>query len=144
MLEERTDEVWISLLPQLLSLPTSEVSSLAVVLDETAGKFNDYLSPSKPKRARFSASDSFTNNSFLSSVYPLLTSLLQGVDSTTLPSVLTIVLNHADDVANTLQLVGRSVVSTSEAFSPDLFSLEVEVGLLRDTLGIDAGPAGFS
>ena len=143
MLEERTAEAWTSLLPRILSLPASEASSLAAVLDETSGKSTDYLSPSKLKRARLSASDSFHNNTFLSSVDSLLTTRLRGLDPTMLDSVLPVILDHADDVANTLQLVGRAVVATSEGFSTDLSSLEVEVGLLRDTLGTDPGLAGI-
>ena len=57
--------------------------------------------------------------------------------------VLPVILDHTDDVASTLQLVGCVVVATSEGFSTDLSSLEVEVGLFRDTLGTDPGLSGI-
>ena len=140
MLEKRTAEAWISLLPRFLSLPTSEASSLATVLDETAGKTTEYLSPSKLKRAHLSASAFFTKNSFLSSNNPLLIYLLKGVDPSTLASVLSIILDHADDVASTLQLVGRAVLATSAGFSADLSSLEVRWVSSTILLGLGRSP----
>ena len=92
------------------------------VLDETSGKATDYLSSSKSKRARFSTSGSFHNNFFFSSVDSLLTSRLRRVDTKMLDSVLPVFLDHTDDVANTLKLVGCVVVPTSEGFSTDLSS----------------------
>ena len=53
--------------------------------------------------------------------------------------MLPVVVAHSDDASSTLHLVGRAVVATSEDFAADLSSLEVEVGLLRNTLGVDPG-----
>ena len=122
-------------------MPASEASSLAAVLDDTMGKINDYLFPSKPKRARLSAVKSFTKKTFLSSIDPRLSSLIRGVNTTTFSSVLLVVIAHSDDASDTLHLVGRAVVATSEGFAVDLFSFEIEVGLLQDKLGVDPGLA---
>ena len=134
-------EAWSSLLPQLLSLSASEASSLAVVLDELGGKTNDYFSPSKPKRACLLVVGSFSKNIFLALGNPRLASLLRGVDTTTLVSVLPIILDHSNDVSSTLHLVDRTVLVTTEGFLTDLSSLKIEVGLLRDSLGVDPGLA---
>ena len=80
------------------------------------GKTNDYISPSKLKRTRLSTSESCSKNTLLSSKGSPLTSLLQGFESTALDYVLPSVLDYPDNVASTLHLVGRAVVSTSEAF----------------------------
>ena len=71
----------------------------------------------------------------------MLTPLLDGVDTSILSSVLPVIVKHSDAVSATLHLVGRVIVGTTESFSVDLSSLEVEVGLLRDTLGVDPGLA---
>ena len=55
--------------------------------------------------------------------------------------MLPVVVAHSDNASITLHLVGRAVVATSEGFAADLSYLEVEVGLLRDTLGVDPGLA---
>ena len=141
LLEERAAEAWSSLIPILFSLPASEASSLVVVLDDTVGKINDYLFPSKPKRARLSVVKSFTKKTFLSSSDPRLSSLIRGVGTTTLSSVLLVVIAQFDDASDTLHLVGRTVVAASEGFAVGLFSFEVEVGLLQDKLGVDPGLA---
>ena len=67
----------------------------------------------------------------------MLTPLLDGVDTSILSSVLPVIVKHSDAVSATLHLVGRAIVGTTESFSVDLSSLEVEVGLLPDTLGVD-------
>ena len=68
---------------------------------------------------------------------PALTPLLDGADTSIFSSVLPVIVKHSDTVSATLHLVGRVIVGTTESFSVDLSSLEVEVGLLRDTLGVD-------
>ena len=141
LLEERSAKAWTSLLPRITSLPESEPSLLATDLDKTTLQANDYLSPSKSKRAPLITVDSFENSAFLSSGDPLLTPLLDRVDTTILSSVLPVIVKHSDAVSTILHLVGRAVVGTTEFFSEDLSSLEVEVGLLQDTLGVDPGLA---
>ena len=64
LLEERSAEAWTALLPRIMSLPASEVSLLVADLDKTTGHANEYLSPSKSKRVRLVAADSFENSTF--------------------------------------------------------------------------------
>ena len=131
LLEERSAKAWTDLLPRITSLPESEPSLLATDLNKTTLQANDYLSPSKSKRTPLIAVDSFENSAFLSSGDPLLTPRLDGVDTTILSAVLPVIVKHSDVVSATLHLVGHVVVGTTESFSADLSSLEVEVGLLK-------------
>ena len=64
LLEERSAEAWTALLPRIMSLPASEAPLLVADLDKTTGQANEYLSPSKSKRVRLVAADSFENSTF--------------------------------------------------------------------------------